>query len=290
MKKIINISLFVLSFLGFALQNLLITKFHFAFASSKYITFSYAQVKEDNVYLYKTNLSTFLNNAYFEIPKSYFVMLLNNIDETFYKVQYKSMVGYVLKEKVTPVLEKPVNPYLENVSFRIYAQDGLNLMSSPFASQTPQVILSLPPLPTLEYFGKINGDEIVEGRGTTWFYCQPNNLESTTTQESKKGGYVYAGFCDNLTPFSENTEKLTPTSNPFDTENQEYLYYLINLPSFLKALIISLVCIPALILILLLFKPFKIQKRIKQKKISNNRTKTQTFNKIQKIVEEDDTI
>ena len=290
MKKIINISLFVLSFLNFVLQNFLIINFHLAFASSKYITFSYAQIKEDNVYLYKTNLSTFLNNAYFEIPKSYFVMLLNNIDETFYKVQYKSMVGYVLKEKVTPVLEKPVNPYLENVSFRVYAQDGLNLMSSPFTSQNPQIVSNLPPLPNLEYFGKITGDEIVEGRGTTWFYCQTNSLESHNTQESKKSGYVYAGFCDNLTPFSENTEKLTPTSNPFETENHEYLYYLINLSPLLKAIIIVLVCIPAIILILLLFSPFKIQKKIKQKKISTKNTKLQALNKIQKIVDEDDTI
>lgn len=249
-------------------------------ASSKYITYNYAQVSNENVYLYKTNLSTFMQNAYMEIPKTYFVRLISNIDETFYKAQYQDYIGFVLKSQVTPVEQAPITPFLNNITFRVYTTDGLNIMSSPFSSLNPSVVTTLPTLPTLNYIGKIEADELVENRGSTWYFCSYQG----------KTGYVYAGYCDNLTPIPTNLEQITPTSNPFITEDNEYLYSLINLSPFLKALIIICVCVPCIILIFLLFKPFKI-KNIQNKKTKNKKIlKTKTLNQIQKIVEEDDTI
>ena len=255
----------------------------FVKATSKYITYTYAQVKEDNIYLYKTNLSTFPQNAYFEIPKTYFVTLLNNMDDVSYKVEYNGLVGFVLKSGVTPVLERPQNIVPQNITFRVYSSDGLNMMSSPFSSLNPEVVTTLPFLPTLNYLGKIEADELVEGRGSTWYYCTYQNFS----------GYVYAGFCDSLTLIPPNTETVTPISNPFYNEDNEYLYNLINLSPFLKVLIITLVCLPCVVLIFLLFKPFKIRK-LQNKNLTklktNNNNKLRAINKIQKVIEEDDTI
>ena len=249
-------------------------------AISKYITFNYAQVLEEEVYLYKTNLSTFAQNAYFEIPKTYFVRLLSNIDETFYKAQYQNYVGFVIKNKVTPVEQIPITPFLNNITFRVYAQDGLKLISSPFSSLNPTVVSTLPALPTLNYISKITADELVKDRGYTWFYCS----------YQEKEGYVYAGYCDNLTPIPLNNEVVTVISNPFEIQDNEYLYSLINLSPFLKAVIIICVCLPCLIIIFLLFKPFKIKKTHLNNTKNYKAQKTKTINQIQKVIEEDDTI
>ena len=259
-------------------------------ATSKYITYPYAKVLDNNVYLFKTNTSTFLTNAYFEIPKTYYVLVLNNIDETFYKVEYNGFVGFVLKNKVSVVSGTPQNPYLKNTTFRVYAQDGLNVMSSPFSSCNPQIVVTMPELPTPTYIGKITADELVEGRGNTWYYCTYKQQNSENLQEKVFSGYVYAGFCDNLTSFSDNPENLKENTNAFYDNNQDYLYSLINLSPFLKMVILICVCLPSAILIFLLFSPYKIRKKLKLKKIKQQSIKNQALNKIQKVVEEDDTI
>lgn len=268
------------------------------FNANKYTNYTYAKINEDNVYLFKTNISTFLTNAYFEIPKTYFVMLLSNIDDTFYKVQYKDIVGFVLKSKVTPVVETPQTPYLNLVTFRIYAQDGLNMLSSPFSSTSTNIITTLPTLPTLNYYGKIEADELVSGRGNIWFYSKFDDTASSNTKTnnlvnlstSAYTGYVYAGFCDSLTTIQPNTEITTPTTNPFYEENNEYLYSLINLSPLLKAIIVICVCAPCLILIILLFKPFKIQQKLIKNKKHKKEQKDKIINKIEKVIEEDNTI
>ena len=204
-------------------------------------------------------------------------MLLNNIDDTFYKVQYQNLTGYVLKNKVVPVQETPTTPYPSNITFRVYAQDGLEMKDSPINSSSAQTVFSLPTLPTLTYYGKLNGDELVPDRGSTWYYCK---FDSESSPSNSYYGYVYAGFCDNLTQIPVNNENVTPTSNPFNKEDNEYLYSLANLTPQLKAIIVVCVCAPCIAIIFLLFKPFKIKENLstKNKQIKNTlKNKYSTF-------------
>lgn len=248
-----------------------------ASAKTNYTTYIYAQITQDNVYLYKDNSSKATSNAYFEIPKSYFVKLLSNIDDMFYKAQYRDVVGYVLKPSVTPVKEIPKTPYLENVTFRVYASNGTNVLSQANAINLATTLGSVDLLEPIDYYGKIGGEEYVEGRGTTWYYCKYSKLSIR--------GYLYKGYCDDLQAIPLNTENVTPAEYPtFDTDDG-YLYNLVNLTAPLKVLLIVLTISPCLVLIYLMFKPFDLEK--KRAKIKQSKVKANTLNKIQRVIDDE---
>lgn len=248
-----------------------------ALAKSNYTTYIYAQITQDNVYLYKNNSSKATSNAMFEIPNSYFVQLLSNIDDTFYKAQYRDVVGYVLKSSVTPVKETPKTPYLVNTTFRVYASNGTNILSQPYSTKSALTLANVNLLEQIDYYGKISGDEYVEGRGTTWYYCKDKS--------SNAKGYLYKGYCDDLTAIPLNTEIVTPTKFPNLDDDNSYLYNLINLTTPLKILLIILIILPCLVIVYLMFKPFDLEK--KRAKIKASKAKANAINKIQKIVDDE---
>lgn len=245
-------------------------------AKSNYITYTYAQIKQDDVYLYKSTSSSAPINAYFKLPKTYFVLLLSNLDDTFYKAQYKDVVGFVLKSSVVPVKETPTNPYPQNITFRVYTSDGTNMLTSAYNTKNSTVAGTASVLETLEYYGEISGDEFVENRGTTWYYGKNSKNQK---------GYLYAGYCDDLTSIQPNTEVVTQTEYPSFNDNSSYLYNLVNLTTPLKILLLVLVISPCFLLIYLLFKPFKLEK--KRETIQKSKQKNQTINKIQKIIDDE---
>lgn len=240
---------FLLSSFGYSL--------HLKAKASKYTTYTYAQISGEDTYLYKSINSTQITNAYFLLPKTYFVLLLSNIAEDFYKVMYSDVVGYVLKNQVLPVNETPSTPYLQNITFRVYSSDGTNVFSTPFNTKNSTVVETVEVLSPLTYYGEILGDEFILNRGYSWVYCKT---------KSGNFGYVYKGLCDNFTPFTENSEKVTFKKNVFFEEDDNgYLYNLVNLTPGLKFLLIVLIILPSLGLIYLLFKPFKIEKSLNKK-------------------------
>lgn len=268
MKKFI-ILIFIL-FLSFSNSNLL------CYAKSSYTTYTYAQIQQDDVYLYKTASTPAQINAYFKLPKTYFVLLLSNLDDTYYKTQYKDIVGFVLKSSVVPIKETPKTPYPQSSTFRVYTSDGTKMLSSAFNTKNATSLGSATVLETLEFYGEISGDEFVENRGTTWYYGKNSKGEK---------GYLYAGYCDDLSPIVPNTEIVTQTNYPTFNDDNSYLYNLVNLTTPLKILLLLLVILPCFILVYLLFKPFKLEKnRPTQKK---SKQQSQTINKIQQIIDDE---
>lgn len=246
-------------------------------SSSQYTTYIYAKIQNDNTYLYKSCSSTSISNAYFAIPNSYFVLIISNMDEVFYKVQYKDVVGYVIKNEVLPVAETPVNPYLKNITFRVYSSDGTNVLSSPFNTLNANIIQTISVLEEVEYYGQIIGDELIENRGNIWYYCKT---------KSNNYGYLYKGLCDNLSLITPNTETVTPISYPFNDEDNSYLYNLVDMSILLKIIIIILVSLPCVGIFYLLFKPFNKTKK-QNLTFRKNKLKTQTINKIQHIIDDE---
>ena len=163
----------------------------------------YARVMFEQVYLYRTSQDdNSVSNIYFELPKTYFVLLTGE-EGNYYKAKYKNFNGYVKKESVQATTSTPAIPYLNNISFRVYANLSENLWSAPTA--TSNLISTIPHLnKNLEYFGRIQGESLIDGRTNIWFYCKFNN----------EYGYVYSDFCDEITPFSTNTETVNYVSNP----------------------------------------------------------------------------
>ena len=259
--------IFCLYFLSFGcFLKILPTKYYKAFAYS-YTTYPYAQIRSDNTYLYKTPNSLDLTNVYFALPNTYFVLLISNYDNNFYKVEYRDLVGYVLKDEVVAVNEKPQKPYLTDVSFRVFSSDGVKVMSSPF--ENAYSVETLEVMSQVDYYGFTIGYEKIENRGSVWFYGK--TLSGST-------GYFYKGLCDNLTNIPLNTESVTELTSPFEDNDNSYLYNLISPTPALKIILILLVTVPSVFLILLLFLPHKIKKQKLLKLMQAKKSKTTKLN------------
>ena len=270
--KILCVTLFLLlSFSNFFLD---FTFAYFEKASAYNLTsFVYARAETDGVMLYKT--PSLDDEIYFEVPKSYFVMLITNFSSQFYKVQYRDVVGYVLKSSVSPVAETPTTPYLVGATFRVYSSDGLSMLSSPYPSKSPTVTKTVELYSEIDYYGRVFGEEMISGRGEEWYYGKYDGAF----------GYLYKGLCDNLSPISINTEVTTSAPDPFSQNDNDYLYNLVDLSPSMKVFLILLVCAPSVLLIIFIFKPFRIEKA--QKKMSKRRARAKAIRQIENMQNDD---
>ena len=219
-------------------------------ASAKLTQFVYARVMLPEVYLYSAP-NPIKSNEIFEIPYTYFVLLISDYNNMFYKAQYRDEVGFVLKSCVTPVKETPKNPYLTTHSVFVFSNDGLDIMSTPNKSAYTKTRTELNA--PLSYYGKIEGYEKAQNRGTTWYYVNCNNIL----------GYVYAGLCESDSLITLNDEVTTPIENPFLDSDYGYLYNLIDLSSEVKILLVFLILIPAIAILFLMFLPIFPKKFVK---------------------------
>ncbi|MBQ9792847.1 MAG: hypothetical protein IJW32_03820 [Clostridia bacterium] len=250
-----------------------------------YTNYTYAQIKSDDTYLYKTPNNATVQNAYFALPNTYFVMLLSNYNDYLYKVQYKDLVGFVLKQKVYPVKEKPQKPFLENITFRVYSSDGTKVYNSPFNTQEQTNFNFVEVFETINYYGYILGDELIENRGLTWYYGKTNYSSNNSPQNESVNqtnnitGYFYSGLCDSLSSIPQNTESVTYTNQVFLDEDNSFLFSLIDLSPALKILLVVLITLPSIGLIYLLFAPFKIRQEKLKNKTKNSYYKNKIKNK-----------
>ena len=236
----------------------------------------YARIETENIYFYSQAVD---NNIYkmFEIPKTYFVLLTGNAgdeQDMFYLATYMDKNGYVKKNEVKPVVNKPMKPFANDLSFSIYSLSGLDLREKP--EITPfNIITNIPFLEkNLIYYGDIIGEEMVPELGEQWYYCK------YLSGNNSYYGYLYAPYCYLGPYYSPNTEiveyyngelfenKNTPTST--SPENP------ILLSNEIKIIIIICACLPCLFIIYLLFKPTKIMLD------NGNQSNKKKYNKLKK--------
>lgn len=238
------------------------------YAKQALTSYIYARVESDNVSLYKTPSLSQTDNVLFDLPKSYFVLLITNFSTDFYKAQYRDVVGFVLKDSVEAVEETPVAPYLKDVTFRVFSSDGMHLMASPSISS--MAICDVDITRDMDYYGTCYGDEMIDGRGNVWYY----------TKYGENFGYLYSGLCDRLSNIPVNNEQTTLKPNPFDNTNNDYLYSLIEMSLPMKILLIFLVSLPAFVIVILLFKPIRLKDK-KKDKITKSKAKKDIIKEIQ---------
>lgn len=207
----------------------------------------YARVMYDEVYLYKSPLDiTDYSNVYFELPRTYFVELIDSTDD-FYKVQYSSFTGYVKKESLQTIVGTPITPYLDNISFRIYSEQSRSLRTEPTETAGTSSLVTYIPLLSrnLTYYGEIKGASLIDGRTNVWYYCK-------YTADKDYYGYVYSDFCDEMSTIAENSEEVVYTSNPtfevIETETS------LPLADKTTTIIIAILCVPALIFVFMILK------------------------------------
>ena len=238
------------------------------YASTSY----FARIKYSNCPLLKSpSADSSFTNTRFLIPQTYFVEILSKVSDEFFEAQYLGIRGYVRKSDIDFVAGTPQNPFADKISFRVFAQNGLNLRSSPKESEgIANRLTTIPFLETnLQYIGMIEGEEAISNRGNIWYYCNYFRMDETLT------GYVYAGYCDMLTNIVQNTEQLPvipePNFEQTSIKNQTSDIgdgSLNKLSKRAQILIIVSVSLPALIILYLLFKPTKIVANLKASKKS----------------------
>ncbi len=177
----------------------------------------YAQIKNSNTYIYKSaEFDESVSNKWCLAENTYFVKILSNYNNEYYKVEYCGIIGYVKKENLTLVSNIPLMPYPQNVTFNIN-NSACYMRSTPVIKDVVNNIICQIPSGTknLKYIGKIIGEEAIDFNGTIWYLTEFNgNI-----------GYIYSGYTNSINNIALNTEqisvfngydysKLTPLSNP----------------------------------------------------------------------------
>lgn len=216
----------------------------------------YAQITNNQTYLYSSPEQSDISKI-FLLPQTYFVELLSIHDESYYSARYNDIYGYVLKSQIKPVKNVPLNPFLNNINFRIFVPSGADLRSTPYNNGTINLIYSIPFLDNnIAYYGIVQGEELISKKGNTWYYCKyfTDNLSYT--------GYVYSPLCDCLTTISNNTETVEylehselTFKNPTIESSGEVFE---GLSQTATTIIIIAISLPCLLLIYLLFKPSRM--------------------------------
>ncbi len=219
-------------------------------------TEAYYRISAENVLLYRTPTdSNSIDNVYFTLPTSYFVKFISDENEDFLKVQYLDFIGYVLKSDVTQVYSTPTTPY-NTQSFSILATANPVIWSLPTTQST---YLGNIPFNAKEviYFGSVSGEVAQNTENSIWYFCKFISFEQGILT-----GYIHSNLTTNLTEFLPNTEivELEPS---ITTNGQVIAPELQNSTSLL--LILGL-CIPALFLLILVFKPEKRKKKTEAKR------------------------
>lgn len=225
----------------------------------------YARIIQDdcNLYISPVDVDDY-TNVLFVLPKTYFVQLIDNAGNDFFKVKYKSFFGYVKKDKVQTVVGTPQTPYLDDLNFRVFADLSRDMRSCPSTKNgSANQIVYIPSLSrNLVYYGTISGESLIDGRTDVWYYCK-------YTAEQDYYGYIYSDFCDELqTPLPSNTETLEYTTAPnFNISQSEQTA--LPLENKTTGIIIAILSIPACLFVYLLFKSSKIitSKRTNKKEV-----------------------
>lgn len=221
----------------------------------------FAQIQTENVFFFEDKGT----KPIFEIPETYYVKLLENESEGFYKAEYMNLTGFVRASEVQCVEEHPFTIYLENVNFRILASQSAELRSEP--SRTLGLATLVCELPLYEtnftYYGKIEGEEVVPNRSNIWYYA------SYTKNGVTKYGYVYSGLTDNFTSYTSLPISLYPISkhNWASLEEEPIITPSFEPPNSFELAIIIAITVPAL---LLLFFMLKTSKKVRPVQAKNN--------------------
>lgn len=226
------------------------------FAKEEY----YARVMYEQVNFYRQPLlDESMANVWFELPKTYFVKLLDRAGDDFYLAEYNGIQGYVKKDSVRAINGTPSNPYLKDIFFRIYAEPSRDMRSFPAIDNTLSEQVTYIPLysKNIEYISRTIGQELILNRTNVWYYCK-------YTTDKEYFGYVYSDFCDEITQINNNNENVTYIDNPtFIVENSNDN---ISSNSKLLGIVLAIMCVPTLAFVFLIIRGKHIMNYQKSKK------------------------
>lgn len=206
----------------------------------------YGLIVEPKSILYRNPTSSDLaDNVYFYLPETYFVEVLERVDEVFYKVRYVDVVGYVKFSAINIKDYVPVSVFPTNLTLKISGDITANIRSLPDTGSA--LVTTLASGTTAQYYNKTPGQELNSG-SSYWYYIKVNNGSQSLY------GYVYSDYVTvNTEIVFPNDISPMPASNVKDPDEKLNDTY-----TFWTQVIIALaICIPVVFIIYLIFKPRK---------------------------------
>lgn len=217
----------------------------------------WCRIEQEHTLLYKSTKDTSnANSVYFELPKTYFAKIIDSADN-FFKVDYNSIIGFVLKDNVTLVYSKPITPFPADITLTISDIASATVRETP--SVNGNLLGIIPNSETAFYYGKTTGEEAISNLGNSWYFV------SYYDKDKEIRGYVYAPLTKNLKQIPENNEEVLLT--PASANNQNVLIS----PDLLDAknlLLIGILIVVSVCLVFVIFVPLKYLKHKQARKIS----------------------
>ena len=138
-------------------------------------------------------------------------------------------------------------------------------MSQPNISSSSSIKVATIPLYSrnIVYYGKISGEEVIEGRTNYWYYCK-------FTADTNYYGYVYSDFCDEMpATMPINTEEVTYIQNPTFESSPAEKTSSIPMKSSKTGIIVAILTIPAIAFFFMIIKGKNIitKQKLKDKEI-----------------------
>ena len=222
-------------------------------ASAEVFTSGYAKVLSNDCYLCSEPSE---NSHIFLLEQSYFVKVLSDENNVYFKVQYLEFEGYVEKSKLNFVEEFPTQPYLIGITFDIYDIGNVCMRSTPETLDSDENILCTIKVSTkdLTYYGKCVGEEALIGLGNVWYYAAYQDEYGNLFK-----GYIYSPLTRNLSAITSSSENLTLVNTTSFLPVDSLLY--LNVTT--KNMLIVITAIPTLFVIYLFTKPSKIIEKSK---------------------------
>lgn len=213
----------------------------------------YARINGSGNYLYKTATENpQINNIWCELENSYFIEIIADYNNDFYKVNYNSIVGFALKKNLSEVISTPASPYPSGINISIDDSSGCYLRSTPISKTSTNNIIKTLDKGTnnILFIGYIHGDECVDLKGNLWYLVKYGT----------EIGYIYSSFVSNKVTIYPNLEEVSLLNNNVSST------MLNPLTNTTTLILVICIMIPCLIILILLFCP-----KPKTSKIRNNK-------------------
>lgn len=266
MKKICSFLLICLFF------NVSFISDNFVYSKTENTTYAKAL---SNCVLYKSQtLDNDINNIFFIVPETYFVVVLEKVDDLCLKVQYDKYIGYVNSESVLMATFIPIVKTLENITCDIKQTSGTQIWNKP--STEGNVLTTIPAGTTkISYIAEVYGIIPVGGVSNVWIYVTYTPLTNSTNVYE---GYVYSENVTNVSEIVANVET-NPEVIAKDeiVEKDETIY----ISSTFRTIITALISIPIILLFAIILYKFikKFKKNTNNNKYQNNYYFDKTYDK-----------
>ena len=238
------------------LPYLLLLAFHFSLAAAEAAaaSTSYAIINASDCYLYRNGSDgDTLTNRLFLLPQTYFVEVVTGSGE-LYKVKYKDVEGYADAAKLKTVDYIPVSVYPNDVTLHVeILSPSAYVFSRP--DQTSPTVYEMPKnTANVAYYNTCAGSVFLNS--DTWYYCK-----YALGEDSVVKGYLHSSVVkiDSVFPAANDTsarptEPVTSPDNP-DEPNHTPAEIPKDSSKVIRAVVIIAICIPAVFIVYLLFKP-----------------------------------